>query len=126
MLSLRAIVPKKIVLAKYPDSSIGAGLRLYALDLTNEMKSYPPYQPTKTRYKRTGNLGRRWGYSYTSSKATVDNDRYYARYVQGYVGRSPRQTALMASRGWQSVSEKGREVWQRHLPDIQQRLARGA
>ena len=121
-MQLKAIVPKKLDMIKYHPVAVAAGLRSFAVDLTMRMGKYPISMGS---YRRTGTLGRNWGYQYTSTWAIVANAVPYAGKVQGFKMRSPRQLRFMANRGWQSISDEARDAWKLHLPDIQRRLVRG-
>ena len=43
----------------------------------------------------------------------------HAGYVQGYRGRGTKgekQTKVMMARGWQSISDRAKTVWAKHVP----------
>lgn len=71
------------------------------------------YPPPNSDYVRTGNLGRSWTAHKTPQGVTVRNDVRYASYVQGPQGKSGRsggQTAVMAGKGWMSITEAGKQA----------------
>lgn len=57
-------------------------------------------------YRRTGTLGRNWVPRISRYDVTVSNRTPYAGYVQGFTTgpKGQRQTAVMASKNWQSLS----------------------
>lgn len=125
---LRPIVPKKPP-AQYDRGQIQAALQKFAIDLVGEMGKYPPWMPWKRPPKkgpykdgkRTGSLMRGWLYSDLRPESVlIVNAVPYAGSVQGYRAgaKGQRQTAIMAARGWQNLSDRAKEVWQRHLPNI--------
>src|SRR3972149_10870196 len=128
-LILRPILPKKPPVA-VSMIAIQAGLRAFSLDMVRQMQSYPPITPWKHGFpksglrkggKRTGTLGKNWSYDLKPGEAVVANRVPYAGYVEGYKGRGSKgekQTAVMAARGWFSISDEGKGVWARHGPGL--------
>lgn len=101
-------VPEKAIVA--------AELDRLGRQVEADMKQYPAWTPWKSRPpktgrraggRRTGDLGRSWGYKVTTGRAVelrVESDtgkleRPYNRYVQG-----KKQTKVMRGRGWRKVS----------------------
>lgn len=75
--------------------------------LVNDMRQYPA-PPAKSRYIRTGNLGKRWTAKVTVSGdtalATIGNDVPYAPYVQ-----SERQQARVHRGRWQTDEQVSKQ-----------------
>lgn len=121
------IVPKRSVLL--------AELERFARKTTDEVKRYPPARPwnstppktgRRAGGRRTGDLGRSWGYKISlggdSGYVEIESnegalERPYARYVQG-----KRQTGVMSGRGWQTIDE----VAERNQADFAKRCAEWA
>lgn len=71
------------------------------------------YPPPNSDYVRTGRLGRSWASRNTPHGVTVYNPVGYSSYVQGPLGRSGRaggQTAVMAGKGWTSITTAAKEA----------------
>lgn len=98
--------------------------------LANRMARYPTQRPN-VRYRRTGNLGRRWAkrgpqISGTSMTVTVINNSGYAQFPQGFISVDPKQLGYMASYGWQSIETQALALWNgQYRPNIV-RIIQGA
>lgn len=114
-LSLKPIVPKHPIVDKKVGARVEGELKAWGGRVVNRMASYPAQQPTT--YRRTGTLGRNWRLRFGTENglifAAAVNATRYAPFVQGPKDgpRGARQTAVMASKGWQSVSTIGRQEW---------------
>ena len=127
-LIFRPILPKRPPVTVNAQA-IRAGLERFASDMVKEMQAYPGWMPWKSRPpkagpraggKRTGILGKGWIYSdLRPTQVLITNPVPYAGYVQGYRGRGTKgekQTKVMMARGWQSISDRAKTVWAKHVP----------
>jgi hypothetical protein len=77
------------------------------------------------QYRRTGDLGRGWRMTALGRRgdefySEVANQIPYGPYVQGKSSgrKGERQTAVMASKGWQSITPEAHDEWARWRPLI--------
>jgi hypothetical protein len=120
-----APLPSNGKLAKIrPPSTLAmvAALSAVGLDLTARMSKYPPKRGSAD-YQRTGTLGRGWTMRGPSIKGQdlvveVGNKVNYAGHVQGFIIKDPRQSKVMATLGWNTISAVGEEVVAEHRPLI--------
>lgn len=80
------------------------------LSLIPDLATYP--QQSSTTYRRTGTLGRLWGAArpeYEAQgngfEARIGNATPYGPFVQGAPEDSPRQTQVMADKGWANIGD---------------------
>lgn len=91
--------------ARQIDGRIPPIVRRYGGELVSRMRRYPPQQPT--RYVRTGRLGQGWEMRIEAGGGSVIvfNRVTYMRWVQGR-----NQTAVMARRNWQRLTDEAQTV----------------
>lgn len=106
-------------------------MRDFAADLVRRMGNYPP---PSSSYVRTGDLGRFWtmdGPRVSGNDLVVQvgnavrdkrRGRAYASFVQGLRSQDPRQTRVMAGKGWESVEDAAKEEWNTHRPRIEKAI----
>ena len=129
---LNKIIPKSLPLdPEWATRMLDGELTTYAGNMVRGMALYPPALPWTSRPprtgpraggRRTGGLGRNWRISQHRRAALIEvaNPTDYAGFVQGPPrGRKGyRQTAVMAARGWQTITV----VNQRHWPSARGRI----
>lgn len=78
------------------------------------------YPPPNSSYRRSGDLGRHWAAKVEVFPALVRgrviNSVTYAVFVQGPTkgAKGERQTAVMAAKGWPSVTTVLADTWRKH------------
>ena len=118
-ISYRAVIPRR---SPFPEparviSKVGATLLLFGHDGQGKLSNYPP---SRSSYRRTGNLGRKWTVSgpkvgANSIKVTIGNNADYAIWVQGPTEGPGRKQVSWAERyGWLSVTAVRKKVWPRY------------
>jgi len=129
--SLEPILPKRrvgpsaaVVLAK-----LTGALNQFGLGVIDRQSKYPPQSP-RTRYRRTGEYGRRWtkrGPRRSGRDLVVEagTNLSYAPYVGGFRARRPRQTRGAARAGWTSVQDSAATEWKGVRPQIVRALRGG-
>lgn len=147
---LVAIVPKKAFVGN-PQAAAQAvaALTKWQGEIVKELRDYPPQQPAwgasqslgkragastakrtnvgpKT-YRRTGTLGRNWTPKTTKYSVTVSNAVPYSGYVQGFLKgpKGSKQTAVMASKGWGSITTIHRPHSARLRLELKKALGKG-
>lgn len=119
-IEFKPLLPKKLF--PFPTSSAAQAavereLKALVSAVSSDMSQYPPEKPS--RYTRTGLLGRNWRIRHVTILTwRVYNGVRYAVYVEGPKRGSPRQTRLMAARGWVSISDVGSRRWKQYRPRI--------
>lgn len=141
MIELTAIVPQHEVIGDPTQQLLALmGEAGFAGNMIRRMADYPPQQPAfnsrqstgraygsrapkraafgPRQYRRTGTLGRNWritqfGIVGSDFVAGIANLTDYAGFVQGAPDGPPgaRQTAVMASKGWQNLRDEGLAEW---------------
>ena len=90
----------------------------------SRLTQYPPQQPTT--YRRTGDLGRGWHMRVTTHRddlaVEVGNGVFYAKFVQGFKTRDPRQTAVMRKKSWPSAEDVAKVEWGKIRRGIEREL----
>lgn len=127
MTQFKPILPKRDPFRAFRPENIQAAiteLRNFGTDAMNQLQSYPP-PPSKSRYRRTGELGRRWSMSGPARRGDdivlrVVNDTPYGIWVEGpRTGPGKKQRALFQRIGWLSTTTVKTRVW----PSYRQRIA---
>lgn len=67
--------------------------------ILSKLATYPPQRPN-SRYRRTGNLGRRWTMRQRGLTVTIGNNAEYAEEVQG-----EKQKHFHRETGWQTPED---------------------
>ncbi len=117
------IVPKKKVIRPAVSlAAVGGALIAFALGVTSRLSDYPAQRP-RSRYRRTGELGRRWtrkGPSVTAAALVVEvgSNLKYAPFVEGFRTRRPKQTRGARQAGWPSVEDVAKKEWKRARPRV--------
>lgn len=130
---VRAVLPKQPVIdAKYSEARIRAWLKDVGEQFRTAMKFYPPIQPWKHGFpktgpraggKRTGLYGKGWDSPLiiTPFSVRLENSVPYARYVGGpnrARGGRARQARHLKARGWPSQSDVASTVRKKNLPRL--------
>lgn len=124
MPKLTAIVPKggTAIDSARAKRGIQNVLLTFGFEAQRLLQAYPPAQPWKNPPKsgirkggkRTGDLGKNWRIGRpTQTYIEVRNNTPYGSYVQGPTDKSGKaggQTAVMAARGWPSVTDVGKQA----------------
>lgn len=103
-------------------AGVGASLVKFAVGVIARQTRYPP-QRSGTRYRRTGEYGRRWTMKGPSPlklglMIQVGSNLEYAGYVGGLKKKKPRQARTTAKAGWTSVEEVGQDEWKKIRPAV--------
>lgn len=115
---LVAITPRSV--RRDPNTirnELNGNMRSY-LELCKKLVSEYPAQQPDSRYVRTGTLGRGWEIKVKrfAVEGTLTNDTPYAVFASGPYGQGirnakyERQTILMRSLGWKSITDVARET----------------
>lgn len=126
-LRLVKIIPKSLPLDPvWAQAQLDDALTTFAGAMVRDMASYPAAQPWTSRPprtgpraggRRTGALGRNWRITNHARGRLIEvaNPIEYAPYVQGPPNavKGQRQTAVMASRGWQTITGITSKNWPR-------------
>ena len=109
------------------DNLVNAAGNRWSARMVQEMGKYPPQQPTKSGYRRTGTLGRNWKTKAVRTSGSiefhVENATDYAEYVEGQQGQ---QTSEMARRSWQRIDDVGDRVSKQTDAELTAALAAAA
>jgi len=106
------------------EATVLLGSFLYAAQ--NELQNYPPQR--SGRYRRTGELGRRWKVEVPKRRGLdivgrIGNNKPYAVWVEGPTkGSGKKQRALFKRLGWPSVTDVGKRQWRVYRPRIRQAM----
>lgn len=122
---LEPIIPRHTTSSKVAALGLRAVLEAFAFEAQRELKTYPPARPWKRPPtsgirkggRRTGTLGKNWRLGRRGlDSIEVVNNTPYGSYVQGPTGKSGKaggQTAVMADRGWPSVTNVAKNAAKR-------------
>ena len=93
-------------------------LRDVGVEASDRLSAYPP---PRTRYRRTGTLGRTWTLAGPLEQGggltvTVGNATVYAGPVQGFKRRRPRQRDWARRYSWPNVEDVGKQAWKARGP----------
>jgi hypothetical protein len=118
-ITLRPIRTKRPVVSVNGRNVFGR-LRDAGADAVGKLSAYPP---ARTRYRRTGTLGRGWTMEGPREErgglaVTAGNKTVYAGPVQGRKSRRPRQRPVFHRYGWPNVEDVAKEVWREHRPKV--------
>lgn len=121
-LGLQAITPKAALIDTHAaEAQLLATHRAYITAVQKQMQSYPSQKATK--YRRTGDYGRSWGGSgsvfISAAESRLVNRLWYSVYVGGPRpgnGVGERQAAVMAGKGWPSISTVARATIKLYRP----------
>lgn len=127
-ISYRAIIPRR---SPFPEparvgTKVGALLLAFGHDAQGKLSNYPA---SRSSYRRTGNLGRRWTVrgpqvGAKGIKVTIGNNAEYAVWVQGPTeGAGPKQVDWARRYSWLSVTTVKKKVWPRYKALIIKTLA---
>jgi len=126
------VIRPKRPIVKVNRMAVVALLGRFGTATTGSVATYPPSRST---YRRTGELGRRWTRRGPQMEGAdlvvrVSNNargrrsrRYpqgfgYARAVQGFRTREPKQHRLFRRYGWPSVEVEAKKHWRTYRPQI--------
>lgn len=127
---LKAITPKRVY--KFDENKLKSDVRrnmtTYLNDVKRQLQQYPPQR--NHTYQRTERLKRGWQVLVTAdgSEGYLINDVRYAVYAQGPRGGGrgigARQTRLMHSLGWPSITDVARATRKNYV-DLMNRAVKG-
>lgn len=111
-LSLTAIIPKRPV-SNVQLGRIVAALQGWQTASLRRVTKYPRQKPT-TRYRRTGEYGRRWtmpppAIEGSALVARIGSNLSYASFVGGFTSQDPKQVKSARDVGWASSETVARE-----------------
>jgi len=117
------IIPRKPIVTVHKSEVVGR-MRTLRLAMHGRVSKYPP---ARTAYRRTGTLGTGWHSEGPMAAGNdlvviIANPTKYTGSVQGLKTKPPRQRALFAGYGWESVQTAGEEEWKKHKPAIERAL----
>lgn len=126
---LQPIAPKKPITSAN-SAAVFAAMRDYGADVVHHMQADYGKVPASASYRRTGNLGRAWAFEGPKARGPdlvldVGNNKDYAGRVQGFktVGEPrQRQTRLQARRGWSSLEDAAKNIFNEHRAAIEKAL----
>lgn len=130
MTQFKAILPKRDPFKALRPENIQAAiteLRNFGTDAMNQLQSYPA-PPSGSRYRRTGELGRRWSMTGPARRGDdivlrIINDILYSVWVQGpKTGVGKKQRRLFQRIGWLSTTTVKTQIWPRYRQRIVARL----
>lgn len=104
-------------------------MRQLVADAHREVAAYPA---PNSDYRRTGTYGKRWSTTVevfpSSIVGRVGSNLSYAVYVGGPKsgGKGNQQTAVMASKGWVSVTDALDHAWKKNLRGFSKILLQGS
>lgn len=107
---VQAIRSKKVDWVKLGEAKLEAVLTTFGAVALASLQSYPP---PNSPYVRTYKLRDSWSVDRGKHSVIVRNSAPYSSYVQGPRGKSGRsggQTAVMAGKGWTSVTDAKKEA----------------
>ena len=117
--SIRAIRAKRPIVGVNVQR-VKARLRDVGVEADSLLSAYPQ---ARTRYRRTGRLGRGWTLLGPLEQGggltvTVGNNVVYAGFVQGFRRRRPRQKPVFSRYNWPNVEEVGKQAWEKRGPRL--------
>lgn len=124
MISVKAILPKKVWQANAGETHINLALRDFAFEFQRVMATYPPAKPWKNPPpktgprrggRRTGNYGRGWTSppKFSRDRVVMENNVSYSAWVGGSKKTNPGQARALAARGWISQDDAIKDVRKR-------------
>lgn len=121
-MQFRAILPRRDPIPKISLQSLSTALRQFSQDAKNHLKQYPP-KPSRSRYKRTRNLGKGWdtiGPRQLGGNLVVSlvNHEDYWVWVQGSRRSRPGQKRIFQRYGWYSITQVNTQVWPKYRSRI--------